>query len=320
MIENKTNFFWSGALLLTAFIWGFAFIVVKESLDLVPTLFLLSARFSLAALILLVVLRKKIHLLDRRQVRDGIILGIFLFLAYVFQTYGCLYTTAGKNAFLTTLYCILVPFFNFLIFRKKVNAYHMSAAVLAIFGIALLTLQGSGAGTAGAQGGGFFGAVNPGDILTLICGVFFALQIVFTSKFTEKGDPILLTFVQLCVCGCLSIVSSLFIDGNPIELIGEINAEVVKSILFLAVFSTLICFLMQNLSQKHLHPVTASVLMSMESVFGILCSAIFLHEEITPRILAGSAIMFVAVLIAEVLGDNPELIKTVSPLRKADNA
>ncbi|MCR4891316.1 MAG: DMT family transporter [Lachnospiraceae bacterium] len=290
LIHSKL--FWSLAFVLTAFIWGFAFVVVKDSLDVVPTMHLLAFRFSIAFIGLIIIFHKRLSRTNRQNLIQGIILGFFLFSSYALQTYGCKYTTAGKNAFLTTIYVILVPFLSFLIFRKRVNRWHIFSAVLCVIGIALLTLK--------AESG-----VNIGDILTLCCGFTFAVHIVYIDRFTLNSDPVLLTIFQMGTVALISWISAFVFEGNPFAGI-QYSGNFLISMLYLGLLSTLLGFLIQTVGLKYMHPVTATVILSLESVFGVLCSAIFLQEEISLRMLAGCALMFVAIIIAEVLGEDKQ--------------
>ena len=129
-------------LILTTMIWGFAFVVMKNSVDIIPPAYLLAVRFSMSALLLAVLFHKNLLRADHRTIICGVILGVFLCLSYQFQTYGLKYTTASKNAFITTLYVIIVPFLYWIISKKRPGGRNIAAAFLAVIGLALLSLQG----------------------------------------------------------------------------------------------------------------------------------------------------------------------------------
>lgn len=171
-------------LLLTALIWGFAFVVVKNSLDLIPPIYMLAFRFTIASAALALILFRRLRRITRRDLQSGASLGVFLFAAYALQTIGCQYTTAGKNAFLTTIYVILVPFLHWLINRRRPDRYVIGGALLAMVGIGLLSLQGEG-------------GIALGDLLTLLCGIFFAVHIVYIDRYTLAQDPAILTVLHL---------------------------------------------------------------------------------------------------------------------------
>lgn len=271
-------------LLLTALIWGFAFVVVKNSLDLIPPIYMLAFRFTIASAALALILFRRLRRITRRDLQSGAILGVFLFAAYALQTIGCQYTTAGKNAFLTTIYVILVPFLHWLINRRRPDRYVIGGALLAMVGIGLLSLQGEG-------------GIALGDLLTLLCGIFFAVHIVYIDRYTLAQDPAILTVLQLATAAVLSFLLAPLIDGPfPAQ---ALHPEAVTGMLYLGLLSTMLGFLLQNVGQKYTTPSTASLLLSFESVFGVLFSTLFLHEAMTARMLLGCLLTFIAVLLVE---------------------
>jgi len=265
-------------------IWGFSFVVVKNSLDLVSTIYMLAFRFTIATIVLAAIFWKKLKQLNKKTVAQGLILGVLLFTSYVLQTEGCKYTTAGKNAFLTTVYIVIVPFLAWLISRKKPEWYAFFAAFLALVGIGLLSLQGDL-------------SLSYGDVLTLLCGLTFAGHLIGISQFTQESDPILLTILQMFFTAIFSWVGSIF-TGGEFSAIG-MSSELLISMLYLGVLSSAVGFLLQTVSQKYLTPSTGALLISTESVFGVLASAIFLGEQMTPRMIVGCIIILLAIVIAE---------------------
>jgi len=285
MPTNKIRVLSSLGLLLAAVIWGFAFVVVKNSLDLIPPIYMLAFRFTIAAAALTLIMFSKLRNLTRRDWTSGAVLGFFLFTAHAVQTIGCQYTTAGKNAFLTTIYVIIVPFLHWIMNRKRPSGYAMTAAMIAVVGIGLLSLQGGDAG------------VNIGDVLTVICGFLFAVHIVYIDRYTESQDPIILTVMQMIFAAIFAWILAPICDGGfPAA---AFQSEVVTGMLYLGLLSTMVGFLLQNVGQKYTAPSTASLLLSFESVFGVLFSVIFLQEQLTLRMLFGCGLMFFAVLLVE---------------------
>ena len=285
MPTNKIRVLSSLGLLLAAVIWGFAFVVVKNSLDLIPPIYMLAFRFTIAAAALTLIMFPKLRNLTRRDWTSGAVLGFFLFTAHAVQTIGCQYTTAGKNAFLTTIYVIIVPFLHWIMNRKRPSGYAMTAAMIAVVGIGLLSLQGGDAG------------VNIGDVLTVICGFLFAVHIVYIDRYTESQDPIILTVMQMIFAAIFSWILAPICDGGfPAT---AFQSEVVTGMLYLGLLSTMVGFLLQNVGQKYTAPSTASLLLSFESVFGVLFSVIFLQEQLTLRMLFGCGLMFFAVVLVE---------------------
>lgn len=290
MNKRSTQVFASLGLLLTAAIWGFAFVVVKDSLDYVGSVYMVAIRFSIAAIGLAVIFCKRLKKIDRKHLLMGGVTGLFLFLAYLVQTIGCSYTTAGKNAFLTTIYVILIPLFGWPLYKKRPHWHVFVAAGLSLTGIGLLAL-----------GGDDISGINIGDILTLFCGLFFALHILWTEKCNKEGcDTIIITMLQFAFAALFGWILAPFMDGGfPIAAIQ--TPKVVLSMLYLGLFSSMICFSLQNIGLKYVQSSLASLFLSFESVFGVLFSTIFLHETLTLKMAVGCALIFSAIVIAECL-------------------
>ena len=286
--NRKTTYLASAGLLLVAFIWGVAFVVVKSALDYIPPIWMLALRFTLATVLMLLIFRNRIVTAvrgGRTIIKHGFYLGIFLYVAYATQTIGCMYTPAGKNAFITATYVVLVPFFHWFRTRKRPNHLCFIAAFIAIIAIGLISLNGDL-------------TMNIGDFLTLICGIVYALQIEYLDKYTENEDPIVLSVFMIGFAAVLSWVSAPLMDGPMSGIV--FNHEMLMGILYLGVLSTMVCFMLQSLCQKYLRSSTAAIIMCMESVFGALASAVFLGERMTGRAIFGCFLMLAAVILAQV--------------------
>ena len=134
--------FASPIIVLATIIWGSSFVVMKNSVDVLPTFWLLAIRFSFAALVLALVFWKRWKVLDKHYLIGGTVMGLCLFVAYAFQTFGLARTTPGKNAFLTAVYCVIVPFLYWIIARRRPDRFNVIAALLCIAGIGLCPLPG----------------------------------------------------------------------------------------------------------------------------------------------------------------------------------
>lgn len=288
-------------LILAAAIWGFAFVIVKDSLSYIGAIWMIALRFSIAAILLILICCPKLKKLHGSYWKHGFILGSLIFLAYAFQTVGCDYTSAGKNAFLTAFYVILVPLFGWPLKHKKPAWYVFVAAILFFIGIGFVALK---------EGDGSLLNMNIGDILTLICSIFYAIHIIFIAKYDESEDPILLSALQFFFTALWAWICSPFITNpainRPLELTALLQPGVMFSMLYLGLFSTLIAYLLQNVCFKYVPSALGSLLMSLESVFGVAFGILCLHEELSARIIVGFAVIFAAILIAELL---PQLEK-----------
>lgn len=278
----------SAGLILTAAIWGFAFVVVKDSVDTIPPVYMVAIRYTIAAVVLGFVLIPQFKKLNRYYWIHGAVTGLMLALGYITQTIGCKYTTAGKNAFLTTIYVILIPLISWPLNKKRPHFVVFLSAVMALVGIGLLALRNEG---------GVFG-FNVGDILTLICGLFYALHIIFTAKFSQDKNPVILTWIQFIVAAVFSWAVSPLVDGSfSVALLK--SSRVIFSMLYLGIFSSLIAFLLQNICLKYMESSLASLFLSLESVFGVIFSAIFLRERMTLVMIIGCVLIFAAITIAD---------------------
>ncbi len=288
MNSKITSTLASLGLLITAAIWGFAFVVVKDSLDYIGSFYMVAIRFSIAAIGMGLIFFKKLKLIDKKHLLMGAVTGFFLYFAYIVQTVGCFYTTAGKNAFLTTVYVILIPIISWPLYKKRPGWYVFVAAAMSLTGIGLLAL-----------GGNDFGGINRGDVLTLICGLFYALHILWTEKCNKEGcSVILITLLQFFFAALYAWLTAPFADGPfPVAAFGEL--KVVGSMLYLGVFSSMICFSLQNIGLKYVPSSLASLFLSFESVFGVLFSAIFLKEVLTAKMIIGCLLIFAAIILAE---------------------
>ena len=270
------------ALLVTTLIWGSSFVILKSTLDTITPLWLLSIRFCGAAIVMLALCYKKIRLIDRQHIKGGVLMGVFLSAAYTVQTYGLVYTTPGKNAFLTASYCIIVPFLYWLISGKKPDKFNISAAIVCIVGMGFVCLNNDL-------------TVNIGDILTICCGLFYALHIITTAKSVDGRDPLLLTVIQFITAGIVCLVFAALFEPTP----KAIPASSVWSIAYLVIMCTGVCYILQTFGQKYTPPAAASVLLSLESVFGTVISIAIGQENLTVSIVLGFILIFTAVLISE---------------------
>lgn len=270
------------ALLGTTIIWGSSFIILKNTLNSLPTLWILAFRFSGAALIMALAANRQLKTLDRRAFKYGLAMGAALYCAYTLQTYGLLYTTPGKNAFLTATYCVIVPFLWWAFFKKRPDRYNVAAALVCIVGMALVSLEGDL-------------SLGLGDALTMCCGLFYALHIIVSSRGLEKYAVLPLTTVQLATTAVLCWITAPVASPFP----QSVPASAWLSVAYLCVMCTGACYFLQALGQKYTSAQSASIILTLESVFGTLFSVAFYHEQLTLKTVSGFVLIFAAVLISE---------------------
>lgn len=275
-------FFGRLALAGAAVIWGSSFFILKSTLDSMPVYWVLAFRFSLAFVLLSVIFARKWKALNRKVFGHGAFLGVILGAAYIAQTFGLAETSPGKNAFLTAVYCVLAPFLAWLLFRDRLSGRNWLAAVMCLIGIGLVSLDGDL-------------SVSRGDALTLLSGLIYALQIVFISRYGAKDDPILLTMLQFGTAAVICWGMCLFTGAH----VSALSWDTAAALIYLAMFATAIAMLLQNVGQSVTPAAQSSLLLSLESVFGVLFSVLFAGEVLSLRLLCGFAVIFLAVLISE---------------------
>ena len=277
-------------IVLATIIWGFSFVVMKDAVEVIPPAWLLGIRFTLAGVLLLAVLARRVRKhFSGRALLYGAILGVFDFLAFWLQTLGLQHTTPGINAFLTATYCVIVPFAWWFVAHKRPTIFNVGAAVLAIAGIWLVSVSGSGETL----------SIGLGEGLTLGCAVVFAVHIVLVSKFSRTCDALVLTVFQFIAEGLLGLATGAATETFP--GMAAFTPSVVGQILFLAVFASVVAFGIQNVSLAHVPPAQASLLLSLESVFGVLFSILLYGEQMTLRLVIGFVLIFAAIVISETL-------------------
>ena len=278
-------------MLLTALIWGGGFIVVKNSLDSFSLLWLLAARFSVAALAAPQLFYRRIRHIDKAVLKTGVVSGLLIYLGFVFQTLGVQYTTASKNALLTSVYVVLVPFVYWLMIRKRPKPLQIISALLCFCGIFLLLYKKD------------FGQFNIGDLLTLVCGAVFAVQISYLGLHSKKMDSFALTMVQIWACAAASVICALVFEPDQFPVV--IKADMLLSVMYLSFLSTLLAYFIQTAAQKYTHPSIASLILSLECAIGAILSVLIFRDAFTPMMWAGGALTFGAVIMAQWKNKDP---------------
>lgn len=306
------NFLGQFLLLSATVVWGSSFIILKETIKALPALYVIGIRFLIAALIIGIIFFYRIKKTDRKTFMRGVVLGLVLAGAYITQTLGLKYIGAGKNAFITSLYCVMCPFMMWVIFGAKPKSYNIISAVLCVIGIGLVAISGAEEDD----------SMLLGAVLTFGCAIFYGLQIVFTGKFHEqKSDVISLLFIQLLTVGIIITVCSLAFE-LPFCGIGayKISADQLWRVIYLTLACTLYAQLAQILGLKFTESNQAAVILSLEAVFGVIFAIIIGDEKITPTLWAGFAVIFIGTLISELKFDIVKVFKKKKETAADDNA
>lgn len=270
-------------LLYCAVFWGMSFPAMKILVGIYPACWLLFMRFSVGALMIYIFFHKRINESFREVFKGGVIISVLLFMAITTQTIGLRYIGGGRSAFISATYVLMVPFMIWGIEKKFPGLLTILAAVLCVWGMYLLTGDEAG------------GESLWGDFLTVICAVMFAVQVIAISRYAHDSDPIALSFVEFVSFAGMSLLSSLIFE-SPAEYL---SYNGLTELIFTIIFVTFGCYMVQIIAQKYAEPSHATIIMSLESVFGLLSSIIFLNESVTMRMLTGCAMIFIAVMISE---------------------
>lgn len=271
-------------LMLAALIWGSSFIVMKSAVDFLPSATLLFVRFSLATVFMVLLFFKYVKKVRKQDLAKGAITGGLLFCAYYVQTIGLTMTTPSKNAFLTAIYCAIVPFLVWLLYHRRPDGYHFTAAVLCFMGVGCVSLTGDM-------------TIQMGDFLTLVGGIFYALHILAIKRFSESVHSITLTVLQFAFAALYAGMVALC--SEDMTTMGLIQGDVIWQIFYLAFFATTLALLFQNIGQGMTSECNASIILSLESVFGVVFSVLFYGEILTLRVIIGFILIFVAIIISE---------------------
>lgn len=296
--KKKTQLFGALLLLLTAFIWGVAFVAQSVGMDSVEGFTFNGIRTLIGGIVLLPfvlfrnkkatramdeVQRKAHKALNKKTVLYGCIIGVVFCAAGNFQQFAFNYTTSGKIAFITAMYMFFVPVIGIFL-KKKIPALTWLCVVLGFVGMFFLCINPND-----------MTGLNKGDLLAIICSIFFAVHILTIEKFAPGVDGVKLSCIQFFVAGGISCVL-MFIFENP--QIAAIKTAIIP-ILYAGVLSCGLAYTFQIIGQKYTEATVASIIMSMESVFGVLAGALILHEMLSGREIVGCVIMFAAIILSQ---------------------
>lgn len=267
-----------GVLLLVfvTLIWGSTFAIIKETIKTVPVPILLAIRFSFAALALLWVKP------ERKTLLPGLILGLLSFAGYATQTVGMLTTTASKAAFITGLSVILTPIVGAIWLRQRVPLRAWLAAILALTGLGLMTLN--------PQEG-----LVVGDFWVLATALAYALYIVYLGEIAAHHKPIVLTSLQIIVVALLSWGWAV----PDLHVLKSLSTSAIAAMLYLAIFATALVLWLQALAQRVVPAYAAALIFALEPVFAAIFAYFLLGETLSAQGWLGGALVVVAMIIGE---------------------
>ncbi|MBQ0078500.1 MAG: DMT family transporter [Eubacterium sp.] len=288
---------------IAAVIWGSAFVTQRMGMDSMGPFYFNALRNFLGSAVLILVwfvthkmgIDKDMEpeypasptdgfLTARRKmlIKGGLVCGVVVCAAGVSQQIGLQYVEAGKSGFLTAMYIVIVPMLGVLL-KQPVRANHFVGAILGVIGLYYLCINGAF-------------TIAWGDLISLVGAFFWAVHILVIDHFAPKLNPIKLSAAQFFVSACLSLLIGSFVE--------EISMEAIRSgaiaIIYTGIMSSAVAFTLQVFAQRHANPTAASIIMSMEALFAVICGFLFLGEVLTARELFGCLVMLVAVIIAQV--------------------
>lgn len=280
--DNRDHFKTDLLLLLTAAIWGFAFVAQRAGMEFIGPFLFNAVRFALGAVVLLplILISGKKNRAPRVPLKYGVLAGLILFAGASLQQVGLVYTTAGNAGFVTGLYVVIVPVLG--LFRgQSCGKGTWAGAALAVSGMFLLTTAGSS-------------RMFSGDIIVFAGAIFWAVHIQLISKLMRRYEALSLAAVQFVCCSLLSAVFALLTE--KLSLSGIRMAAI--PILYGGLVSVGIAYTLQVIAQKRARPAHAAIIMSLEAVFALIGGWIMLSEPVTIQGTAGGALMFTAMILS----------------------
>lgn len=286
MIKTKLYEYRADLLLLSvAIAWGVTFLMVQDAINTTPVYAFLFFRFGLAAFLMFFISYKFLNQTNIKTILYGVILGIFLFSAFATQTFGLAYTKSSIVAFITGLNVICVPFLAYFIFKDHIKKNILIATFVAASGLYMLTMSGTL-------------TLGTGEFLTLLCAILFALQIIYTGKFSKEVNVFLLVLFQLITVTILSLIFSLSLDTVTFNL--SYDYAFFKAVIITAIFATVYAFLIQTYMQQFTTSTKTAIIFTMEPVSASIFAYLVANELLTNIQIIGAILIIFATLIAEI--------------------
>lgn len=302
LFTKKQNLIGQLLLLLATIAWGSSFAILKQTIRDVPACFVIGLRFVSASLVLFIIFYKKIIKVSKEAFKRGVLLGLVVAIAYYVQTMGLKFTTPGRNAFLTALYCVITPFLLWVLYKKKPKSYNIISAVLCLLGIGLISLSGT------EETGDL---VMLGNFLTVVSAVFYSLQIICIDNCHKNGDDnMVMLFIELAVVGIVLMLLSLTTELPTLGISAfKLNGEQLLKIGYLTLVCTLFAQMAQILGMKYTTPNQTALILSLEAVFGALFSVMLGEEVFSIMLVCGFAVVFLSMMFTEFEIDPLKLLK-----------
>ncbi|MBP2241291.1 drug/metabolite transporter (DMT)-like permease [Cytobacillus eiseniae] len=286
------NKFANISLLFIAFIWGATFVLVQNAIAFLEPHSFNSIRFFIAGLILfswlLLFNKPQLKLINWKMLTAGIIIGVWLFIGYAFQTIGLLYTSSSKAGFITGLSVVLVPVLSFFFLKNKPTKNAIAGVSIATLGLYLLTMTDTV-------------SLNIGDGLVFICAIGFAMQILFTGKYSNQFPALTLTVIQIMTVSLLSSLFAFFTEDwkQAVNLDVLLQGKVLLALLITSIFATALAFFAQTKFQQFISPTRVALIFAMEPVFAAGTAYLWANERLSYSALFGCILIFSGMIFAD---------------------
>ena len=292
------------ALLFNTLIWGGTFALIKNAFTDISPLLFLGLRFSIAALIFLPFVYASLKKTNKQTLIAGSVLGFFYFTGFAAQTLGLNLTTATKSGFITGTFVVFIPILQLIIEKRKPKWFNILSVFLVLIGLIMLSSKGENAIDFMKQLGSDF---NLGDLLTLLCALLFAFQVVYVDVFTKKYEYLPMVFVQLLITGIGGFILSFVFSISTLETVKfTFNTTVVTAVLYTAIFASIIATVIQLKFQKFVSPTKAGIIFSIEPIFAAVFAYFLLSEKISNFGLIGCVLIFIGLIVSEIFSVKDE--------------
>jgi drug/metabolite transporter (DMT)-like permease len=273
------------ALLAVSASWGLAFVIMKDPIEKQNVNSFLATRFVLAVLVMIAIRPRVLSQITREMLIKGFFAGLFLGSGYIFQTFGLKLVGAAITGFVTGLYVVATPLIAWIVLRHRITLYTWLCVALATVGLAFLSLKGW--------------AVGAGELLVLVSAIAFAAHIVALGQWSKGLDAYAMTVVQLATCALLTGAISI---GQGYK--APVNLSGWAVVVYTAIFSTAVAFVIQTWSQAHISPTKVAVILTMEVVFAALFAMVFTDETLNLQQILGGVLILISML-AIVIKEDP---------------
>jgi len=292
------------ALFSMTIIWGATFALMKDAFsDISPTLFV-GIRFTLATLLIIPFTFNRLKLINKQTFIAGAILGVFYFSGFATQTIGLNLTSATKSGFITGTFVVFIPILQLIIERRKPQWFNLISIVLVLIGLLMLSSGGNNVINFLHKLGSDF---NLGDLLTLICAVLFAFQVVYVDVFTKKYDYLPMVFVQLMITGVGGFLLTLIFSAASLETVRfTLTGNLIFAVLYTSIFASVLATIIQLKYQKVVSPTKAGIIYSIEPIFAATFAYFLLNEKISNFGLIGCVLIFSGLILSEIFSNKNE--------------